>query len=277
MSVLKQELIIEPGSTARYFWRDLFSYRELFLVFAWRDISVRYKQTVIGLLWAVIRPFLTMVVFTVIFGSLANLPSEAGAPYAILVFSALLPWNLFSTSLADAGNSLVSNSSFITKVYFPRLIIPAAAIVTALVDFLISLFILFGLMIWYQYVPSWQIVFLPLFTVMAAFAALGPGLYLATMTAKYRDFRIIIPFALQFGLYVSPVGFSASVIPEKWRLLYDLNPLVGVIEGFRWCILGGETPFNWAAFTISAVVIASMTWLGLRQFKGAMSKLADFI
>jgi lipopolysaccharide transport system permease protein len=275
---VKQDvLIIKPGSLASRFWRDLWSYRELFFVLAWRDVSVRYKQTVIGLLWAVLRPFLTMVVFTIVFGKLAGLPTEAGAPYALLVFAALLPWNMFSTSVADASSSLIGNSNLISKVYFPRLIIPAAAVVTSLVDFLVSLVILFGLMVWYQYVPGWQFVLLPIFTMMAALAAFGLGLYFSSMTAKYRDFRIIVPFALQFGLYISPVGFSISLVPDNWRLIFSLNPLVGIIDGFRWCILSGESAFNWQSVLISAGVIALLLWIGVRQFRSNESVFADVI
>jgi lipopolysaccharide transport system permease protein len=275
---LKQDiLIIKPGSLANRFWRDLWSYRELFFVLAWRDVSVRYKQTIIGLLWAILRPFLTMVVFTVIFGKLAGFPSEAGAPYALLVFAGLLPWSLFATSLADAGNSLIGNSNLISKVYFPRLIIPAAAIVTSLVDFLVSFVILICLMVWYMYVPGWQILLLPLFTMMAALAAFGPGLYLSSMAAKYRDFRYIIPFALQLGLYVSPVGFSANIVPERWRIIFSLNPLVGIIDGFRWCILGGQNEFNWQSILISAGVIALLLWFGFQQFRSNESTFADVI
>jgi lipopolysaccharide transport system permease protein len=275
---LKQDiLIIKPGSLANRFWRDLWSYRELFFVLAWRDVSVRYKQTIIGLLWAILRPFLTMVVFTVIFGKLAGFPSEAGAPYALLVFAGLLPWSLFATSLADAGNSLIGNSNLISKVYFPRLIIPAAAIVTSLVDFLVSFVILICLMVWYMYVPGWQILLLPLFTMMAALAAFGPGLYLSSMAAKYRDFRYIIPFTLQLGLYVSPVGFSANIVPERWRIIFSLNPLVGIIDGFRWCILGGQNEFNWQSILISAGVIALLLWFGFQQFRSNESTFADVI
>ena len=273
---MKQDVIrLEPGSFARHFWRDLWNYRELFFVLAWRDVSVRYKQTMIGLAWALLRPFLTMVVFTVIFGKLIGLPTNA--PYALLVFAGLLPWNLFSTSLAEAGNSLVANSNLISKVYFPRVIIPTAAIVTSLVDFVVSLFILFGLMVWYRYYPEWQVFLLPVFAMMTTLAALGAGLYLSSMTAKYRDFRYIIPFALQFGLYVSPVGFGSNIVPEVWRPLFDLNPLVGIIDGFRWCILRGQDGFNWQSFSISAAVIGLILWIGIRTFRSSQNTFADII
>jgi len=275
---LKREvLIVKPGSLANRFWRDLWSYRELFFVLAWRDVSVRYKQTILGLLWAVLRPFLTMVVFTVIFGKLAGFPSEAGAPYALLVFAGLLPWSLFATSLADASNSLIGNSNLISKVYFPRLIIPAAAIVTSLVDFLVSLVILIGLMVWYQFLPGWQILLLPIFTAMAALAAFGVGLYFSSMSAKYRDFRFTVPFALQLGLYISPVGFSSHIVPESWRLVFSLNPLVGVIDGFRWCILRGQEPLEWRSVLVCAAIIALLLWFGVRQFRSNEGTFADVI
>jgi lipopolysaccharide transport system permease protein len=229
--ISERNLIIEAGRSDRHYWRDLWRYRELFRVLAWRDISVRYKQTVIGAAWALIRPFLTMVVFTVVFGTIARLPSH-GAPYALLVFAGMLPWTLFSTALSDASNSLVSNANLISKVYFPRLIVPGAAVIVSLVDFLISLGILVLLMVWYQYRPGPQILLMPVFVAIAFLASLGPALWMTALNVKYRDFRYVIPFVVQFGLYASPVGFSSSVIPEQWRLLYSLNPMVGVIDGF---------------------------------------------
>ena len=235
-------LIIEPGRTEKNYWADLWRYRELFVVLAWRDISVRYKQTIIGILWAIIRPFLTMVVFTVIFGRIAKLPSDGNTPYALLVFAAMLPWSLFSNALSESSSSLISNANLIGKVYFPRFIIPAATLVTAFIDFLISFIMLIGMMFYYQFAPAPQVLLLPIFIILALMASLGPGLWITALNVKYRDFRYIIPFVVQFGLYVSPVGFSSKVVPEQWRLLYNLNPMVGVIDGFRWCILGGKSP-----------------------------------
>src|SRR5580704_2970278 len=232
-----QDIVIEANRPELHYWEDLWRYRELFRVLAWRDVSVRYKQTVIGAAWALIRPFLTMVVFTIIFGRIAKLPSQ-GVPYALLVFTAMLPWSLFSTALTDASNSLVSNANLISKVYFPRLIIPAATVVVSVVDFLISFIILLLLMVWYQFVPNVKIVLLPIFIAIAFMACLGPALWVTALNVKYRDFRYVIPFIVQLGLYISPVGFSSNVIPEQWRLVYSLNPMVGVIDGFRWCILG---------------------------------------
>jgi lipopolysaccharide transport system permease protein len=231
---------------------------------------------VIGAAWALIRPFLTMVVFTVIFGKIAKLPSE-GVPYALLVFAAMLPWSFFSTALTDASNSLVSNSNLISKVYFPRLIIPAATVVVSVVDFLISFLILLLLMVWYQFVPSANILLLPVFIAIAFIASLGPALWVTALNVKYRDFRYIIPFIVQLGLYISPVGFSSNVIPEDWRLVYSLNPMVGVIDGFRWCILGGANTFNLSGFLISLGVSAVFLWFGIRQFRKMENSFADFI
>lgn len=270
-------LIIEPGRTEKNYWADLWRYRELFLVLAWRDLSVRYKQTIIGILWAIIRPFLTMIVFTVIFGQIAKLPSDGSAPYALMVFTAMLPWSLFSNALTESSNSLISNANLIGKVYFPRLIIPTATLVTAFIDFLISFTILIGLMVYYQFAANWQILLLPFFIILALLASLGPGLWITALNVKYRDFRYIIPFIVQFGLYVSPVGFSSKVIPENWRLLYSLNPVVGVIDGFRWCILGGNSPIYMPGFLLSLAIIAFLLWLGLSRFRKMEKTFADLI
>lgn len=270
-------IIIEPGLAEKHYWRDLWRYRELFFVLAWRDVAVRYKQTVIGLAWALIQPLATMVVFTIIFGKVAKLPAEGAAPYALMVYAGLLPWQLFATSLTGASNSLIGNSNLISKVYFPRLIVPASAVVVAFVDFLISFAILACLMVWYQFLPSWQILSLPFFILMAFLASLGPGLWITALNVKYRDFRYVIPFIVQFGLYVSPVGFSSTVIPEQWRLLYSINPVVGVIDGFRWAILGGESNLYLPGFILSWGVIAFFLWLGVRQFRKMEKSFADLI
>lgn len=270
-------LVIEPGRTEQNYWRDLWVYRELFFILAWRDVTVRYKQTIIGLAWAILRPFLTMVVFTVIFGRIANLPSEGNAPYALMVFAGTLPWSLFASALGDASNSLIGNERLISKVYFPRLIIPTATVVVAFIDFLISLVILAGMMVFYQFAPSWNILMLPVFLLLALLASLGPGLWITSLNVKYRDFRYIIPFIVQFGLYISPVGFSSNVVPEQWRLLYSLNPMVGVIDGFRWCILGGESPIYWPGFLLSLLVVAFFLWLGISQFRKMEKSFADLI
>jgi lipopolysaccharide transport system permease protein len=270
-------LVIELGRAERHYWRDLWRYRELFQVLAWRDISVRYKQTVIGAAWAIIRPFLTMVVFTVVFGKLAQLPSDGMAPYALMVFAGMLPWTFFATAVADASNSLIGNANLISKVYFPRLIVPIAAVMVAFVDFLVSFAILVGLMVWYQFAPGWQVLFLPVFAFIAFVASIGTGVWITALNVKYRDFRYVIPFIVQLGLYVSPVGFSSNIIPDQWRLLYSLNPMVGVIDGFRWCLLGGESRLYWPGLAMSLGVAALLLWLGVRQFRKMENSFADLI
>jgi len=270
------ELVIEAGRTESQYWKDLWRYRELFYFLAWRDILVRYKQTAIGFAWALIRPFLTMIVFTVVFGSLAKLPSE-GVPYPILVFAAMLPWQFFANALSECSNSLIGNANLISKVYFPRLIVPASAVIVSFVDFMISGWILLGLMVWYNFVPSWRILTLPLFILIAFAAAIGGGLWLAALNVKYRDFRYIVPFIVQFGLYISPVGFSSSIVPEKWRLLYSLNPIVGVIDGFRWAILGGQAKLYWPGFTLSTGLVAFLVVSGVWYFRKTERTFADVI
>lgn len=271
-----QEITLEAGRAERNYWHDIWRYRELFQVLAWRDFAVRYKQTVVGVAWSVIRPFLTMIIFTVIFGRVAKLPSEGSAPYALMVFAGMLPWTFFSTAVSDASISLTANSNLVSKIYFPRLIVPTATIVVAFVDFLIGFVILVGMMIWYRFAPGWEILTLPAFILMAFLASLGPGLWITAINVRYRDFRYVIPFLVQFGLYVSPVGFSSSVIPQEWRLLYSINPMVGVIDGFRWAILG-ETAIYWPGFFISLVVIAFFLWFGIRQFRRLERSFADLI
>ena len=270
-------LVLEPGRAERHYWADLWTYRELFAILAWRDVAVRYKQTVIGVAWAIVRPLLTMIIFTVIFGTLARLPSDGGTPYPLLVFAGMLPWFLFSSILTDASNSLIGNAHLIGKVYFPRMIIPAAAAAVALVDFAINLVILLGLMVWYGFWPSWQVVFLPAFIALAVLASLGPALYITALNVKYRDFRYIIPFMVQVGLYVSPVGFSSAVIPEEWRLLYSLNPVVGVIDGFRWCLLGGQSQLYVPGFLGSLAVVAAFLVVGVRYFRKTERTFADVV
>ncbi len=269
--------IIEPGRRERNYWRDLWRYRELFFVLAWRDLAVRYKQTVIGAAWAVIRPFLTMVVFTVIFGRIAKLPSDGSAPYPLMVFAGILPWTFFSTTLSDASGSLISNSSLISKVYFPRMIVPTATAVVAFADFMISFAILVAMMAWYRFLPGWQILMLPGFVLLAFVASIGPGLWVTALNVKYRDFRYVIPFLVQLGLYISPVGFTSHVVPPQWRLLYALNPMVGVIDGFRWCILGGQSGLNLPGLGVSLAVALFFLWFGIRGFRKTEKSFADLI
>jgi lipopolysaccharide transport system permease protein len=270
-------LVLEAERTERHYWRDLWAYRELFAIFAWRDVAVRYKQTVIGIAWAIVRPFITMVIFTIVFGRLAGLPSESGAPYPVMVLAGMLPWFLFSSILTEASNSIVGNSNLIGKVYFPRIIIPASSAVTALVDFGINLVMLAALMMWYAFLPSWRLLLLPAFVILAVLASLGPALLITALNVKYRDFRYIIPFIVQFGLYVSPVGFSSIVVPEQWRFWYSLNPMVGVIDGFRWCIIGGESTLYLPAFLLSLGVVALFLWIGVAYFRRTERGFADLI
>lgn len=274
---IQTELVIEAGRTESQYWKDLWRYRELFYFLAWRDILVRYKQTAIGIAWALIRPFLTMVVFTVVFSNLAKLPSEGNTPYPILVFAAMLPWQFFANALSESSNSLISNANLISKVYFPRLIVPASAVIVSFVDFLISGMILLALMAWYNFVPDWRIVTLPLFILIAFGAAMGAGLWLAALNVKYRDFRYIVPFIVQFGLYISPVGFSSNIVPQQWRLIYSLNPMVGVIDGFRWAILGGESKLYWPGFSLSLGLVALLLIGGVWYFRKTERNFADVI
>ena len=271
------DLIIEPGKGFRHYWRDIWQYRELFYFLAWRDILVRYKQTVIGIAWAVLRPFLTMIVFTIIFGRLAKFPSEGNAPYAVMVFSAMLPWQLFANAVTETSNSLIHNASMISKVYFPRLIVPSSAVIVGLVDFLISFVLLAFLMAWYKFIPDWRIITLPFFLLLALMTALGAGVWLAALNVRYRDFRYIVPFMVQFGLYISPVGFSSSVVPDKWRLLYSINPMVGVIDGFSWAILGEGVSIFWPGFCLSIGLATAVLLLGLRYFRATERTFADTI
>ena len=277
MTYLEEELIIEPGQGLANYWRDLWRYRELFYFLAWRDIAVRYKQTVIGVGWSIIRPVLTMIVFSVIFGRLAGLPSEGGAPYPIMVYAAMLPWQFFANALAESSGSLIANTNLISKVYFPRLAIPFSSVVVSFVDFAISFSILVVLMLWYQFMPSWRLLALPLLLVIAFAASLGAGLWFAALNVKYRDFRYIVPFIVQFGLYLSPAGFSSSIVPEQWRLLYSINPMVGVIDGFRWAILGGEAQLYWPGFALSLGLVGLLLASGLWYFRKTERSFADVI
>jgi lipopolysaccharide transport system permease protein len=272
----RQELTIEAGKSERYYWADLWGYRELLYFLAWRDILVRYKQTVIGIAWSLIRPVLTMIVFTIVFGKLARLPSE-GVPYPILVFSAMLPWQFFANSLTESGTSLIGNSNLISKVYFPRLVIPASAVIVSFVDFLISFVILVLLMFWYNSWPTWNMISLPIFMVITFAASFGMGLWIAALNVRYRDFRYIVPFIVQFGLYVSPVGFSSSIVPGKWRFLYSLNPMTGVIDGFRWAILGSRPFIYWPGFLLSLGLVALILVSGIWYFRKMERTFADVI
>lgn len=274
-------VVIEPGRSAKNYWKDLFRYRELFYILAWRDVSVRYKQTAVGVAWAILQPFLTMIVMTVVFGRVAGLPSEGDTPYSVMVFAGLLPWQFFSNALAASSQSLVANANLITKVYFPRLVIPAGTVFVALVDFFVSFLILVLLMVWYEFAPNWNILALPLFVVIAFLAALGPGLLITALNVRYRDFRYIVPFLVQFGLYISPVGFSSTVIREKIGdaafLAYSANPMVGVIDGFRWAILRGDAAVFWPGFAVSMASALLLLLFGVGFFRKTERSFADII
>jgi lipopolysaccharide transport system permease protein len=270
------QLTIEAGRSERQYWRDLWQYRELLYFLAWRDLLVRYKQTAVGVAWSLIRPILTILVLTLLFGKLGKMPS-AGVPYPLLVLCGMLPWQFFSTAISESGNSLVSNSNLISKVYFPRLVVPISSVITSFVDFLISLALLAVLLIWYRFLPPASIALLPLFVLLAFVSSFGVGLWIAALMVKYRDFRFIVPFIVQFGFFVSPVGWLSSIVPEEWRLLYSLNPMVGVIDGFRWCILGPQHPIYWPGFGLSLGVIALLTISGLHYFRKTERTIADVI
>ncbi len=271
------DLCIEAGRTEKNYWHDLWRYRELFYFLAWRDILVRYKQTVIGIAWALIRPFLTMVIFTIIFGKIAKLPAPGDVPYPLLVFAAMLPWQFFSTALSESSNSLIGNANLISKVYFPRLIVPASSVITSFVDFLITLVLMALMMLWYGFWPDWRILALPLFIALTFATAFGAGLWLCALNVKYRDFRYIVPFIVQFGLYVSPVGFSSSVVPERLQLLYACNPMVGIVDGFRWSLLQGKTPLPTLSLVVSTSITMILCLTGIRYFRQTEKTFADVI
>jgi lipopolysaccharide transport system permease protein len=271
------ELTIEAGRIERQYWADLWRYRELFYFLAWRDFLVRYKQTVIGIAWVLLRPLLLMLVFTAVFSKIAKLPSEGTAPYAVLVFAGMLPWQFIALSLTESSASLISNVNLVSKIYFPRLIVPVSSIITSLVDFLISFALLFVLMFWYHAVPGWRLLLLPAFVALAVALATGVGVWLCALNVKYRDFRYVVPFIVQFGLYVSPVGFSSSVVPQKWRLLYSLNPVVGIIDGFRWVLIPGKSGLYWPSVVLSVCSTAALCLVGIWYFRKTERVFADII
>jgi lipopolysaccharide transport system permease protein len=270
------ELIIEAGRTESQYWKDLWRYRGLIYFLAWRDILVRYKQTVVGVAWALIRPFITMVVFTLLFGKLAKLPSQ-GVPYPVLVLAGLLPWQLFAQSLTECSNSMLKNSSMISKIYFPRLIAPLSGVFPSLVDFVISALMLAMLMAWFGVAPDWRILTFPFFILIALVSAIGAGLWFGALNVKYRDIQQVVSFVVQLGLYASPVAYSSRIIPDQWRLIYSLNPMVSVTDGFRWAILGSESMIYWPGFLLSLFVAVLLFSSGIWYFRRTERSFADFI
>jgi lipopolysaccharide transport system permease protein len=268
---------IEPVQSYADYWRDVWMHRRLLGTLSRRDINIRYKQTVLGCGWVLLKPLLTMLVFTVLFGRIAHFPSEGHSPYPILVFSGLLPWQLFAAIFSDGSVSLVTKANLVTKVYFPRLIVPLTSVAVALVDFAVALLLLFALMVLLGVSPTWRLVFVPLFALLVVLASLGPMLFFAGLTAKYRDVSQIMTFVLQLGMYISPVAFSATIVPPSWRIWYDLNPLVGAIDGFRWCILGLTGAPDLRAVAISVCVSCAILLLGLSQFRRMESEFADVV
>jgi lipopolysaccharide transport system permease protein len=280
--LIKHRIIIEPGTENSNYWKDLWNYRGLFYFLAWRDILVRYKQTTIGILWSVIRPLLTIFVMWFI-GWLFESKLPEGVPRILLVCAATLPWQFFSSSFSEASGSLVANSNLLTKVYFPRLIVPVSTVIVCLIDFLISFLILIVIMLYYHYTPDFKMLMLPLFLLLAFITSIGTGLYIAALNVKYRDFRYVIPFIVQFGLYVSPIAFSSNDIynstriPQIVKYLYSLNPMVGVIDGFRWCILGGNTSIYLPGFLMSIAISILFLFIGVWYFRKMEKSFADVI
>lgn len=275
-AVKRYQTVIEPGKLNRNFFRELWLYRELFYFLSWRDILVRYRQTAIGMLWGVLRPLLIMIVFTIVFGKIARLPS-GGLPYPVLVFSGMLPWQLFSTSFSESSNSLIGNVNLISKVYFPRIVIPVSSIIVNFVDFFISMALLAVLMAYYRIYPDWRALFLPVVLLGVFLLSVGLGLWFSALNVRFRDFRYVIPFIVQFGLYITPVGFSSAIIPEKWRLAYFLNPMTGIVDCFRWSLLGGRTELWWPGVAIAVVLILIILWTGFLWFRKTELTFADVI
>lgn len=269
------QTVIEPGSFQGY-WKNIWHFHEVLWILMHRDVLVRYKQTILGVVWTFFKPVLAMVAFTIVFSKIANLPSS-GMPYPVLVLSGLLPWYFFSNTVNEMSNSIVNNSAMVSKIYFPRLLLPASTIGVGLIDILVSLVLLAALMLYYGMGLSITYLALPFFIGFAILACFGCGLLFAGLNVMYRDVRIVIPFLLQFGMYISPVGFSSGLIPDKWRMLYSLNPMVGVIDGFRWSISGGATPIFWPGFWISMAVTACLALLGLWHFRKVEKTFADVI
>jgi lipopolysaccharide transport system permease protein len=275
------DIWLEAGRVEKHYWYDLWRYRELFINLAWRDLALRYKQTVVGAAWGLLQPFLTMVIMTIVFGRVAGLESKSSVPYAILVFAGMLPWQLFSNALSNSSQSLVGNANLISKIYFPRLIIPLSSLVVACADFAISFVILAIMMVWFSFLPGWRLLALPGFIFLALLTSIGPGFIIAALNVKFRDFRFVLPFIVQIGLYICPVGFSSDLVRTKFGdtalLVYSLNPMVGVIDGFRWAILGSESHIYLPGFCISVLIAILLLFLGIWYFRRTERTFADII
>lgn len=272
----RPELVIEPTADLRHYWRDAWASRELFVFLVWRDIIVRFKQKVVGVLWSFARPIFSMVVMTIIFGNLAKLPS-GGVPYALLVFAGILPWQFFTSVVGSTTNSIVGSKNLVTKIYFPRIVLPLTKTVVCFIDFVIAFFLLLVVMAWYRYMPPVTMLALPLFLLLGCGAAIGIGLWLAALNTRFRDVKDILPMVLQMGTYLSPVGYSADVIPEKYRFIYSCNPMVGVIDGFRWSITGGMHTLYMPGVYISTIFTLVMLYTGFRFFRRSESVFADIL
>jgi homopolymeric O-antigen transport system permease protein len=269
-------VVIEPRKGLVHLdLKAIWEYRELLYFLVWRDLKVRYKQTVIGAGWAILQPLMTMAIFTVVFGTFAKIPSD-GIPYPIFAYSALLPWNLFAHSLTRGGTSVVGNAQLISKIYFPRLLLPLSGILSPIVDFAISFVILVVMMIWFGALPSWGVLALPLFLLLALLTALAVGLWLSALDVRYRDVGHTIPFLVQLWMFASPVAYPVSLVPEKWRMLYSLNPMAGVIEGFRWALLGNQSP-DFGVIIISSVIVVALLVSGIVYFKYTERTFADVV
>lgn len=278
-SLLQSErvTVIEQGALEREYWRDLWRFRELFAILTWRDLTLRHRQTVLGVAWSVIRPLTTVLVLSFVFGRVAKLPSDGSAPYPLMVLAGLLPWSLISSIVGQVCSTVLNNAPLMSKIYFPRLLLPAVTVATALMDALISVLLLFAMFLWFGFVPSWRILFLPVFLVFAVLASIGPGLWFTAMNVRYRDFQYGIGYFLQFGLYISPVGFSSAAVPQQWRFLYSLNPAVGVIDGFRWCLFRGAPPLYMPGLVCSVLITTVMLWAGVTHFRKSERTFVDLV
>jgi lipopolysaccharide transport system permease protein len=273
----RKKIVIEPNKSVKDYWLDFWRFRELLYMLSWRDLKVRYRQTMLGVAWAVLRPLLTMIILTLVFSRWAGLRPPEGVPYPIFVFAAMLPWQFFANALTDSSGSLIANERMVTKVYFPRMIVPLSSVFTAMVDFAINLVLLFGLMAFYQFVPSWNVIFIPIFGFWAFLVAVGSGLFFSSLNIQFRDFRQIVPFIVQFGLYLSPVGYPTTKVSEAMRPFFALNPMVGVIDSFRWAVIGGEKfplqPYCLISFGVTLVILS----MGILVFRRMERSFADII